>query len=69
MGIKRMTKKSKVEIAANAPEIIAAVSLLIALFKDCKMNSHIRYVFNTQDKESFEITFLQIKNTLKPTQP
>ena len=56
-------KAVKIRTVQESKEITDAVKLLIALFRDCELNTYIRMEWSLPDtKESFELTFLKLNS-------
>jgi len=67
----KLTTEQKLAEVSKMIEIRKAVSILILAFKDCNLKSHIRFAYETEANEKFEITFLQLVNevTIKGVKP
>lgn len=57
-----METKDKLFAVQMSPEILSAVTLLIAAFKERELKSHIRFEYNLEGGEVYEITFMPITN-------
>lgn len=60
-----MTDQEKIEAISKSPEIIEAVKLLISVYEDLELKSHIRLGYNLNEEDGirqYEITFLAIRN-------
>ena len=56
-----MTTEEKVATIGRSDEVKKAVGILIALFRDCELKTHIRYTFEDEDTgEEFEFTLLAL---------
>ena len=58
-----MDKVSKLTAVQFSDEMKAAVSLLIAAFEDCELQSYIRFAYRIDDK-AYELTFLPKQNEI-----
>ena len=56
-----MTTTEKLKTVQSSPELLAALGILNAVFKDCGLKSHIRFTYTVEGKK-YEITFLPIEN-------
>ena len=61
---KDMPNFQKVESISRTPEIMNAIKLLYALYQDCKLNSHIQYLFKIEGKD-FQLIFQETKSLCK----
>lgn len=55
-----LTTEQKILAVQNSPEVKTAVAMMINLFRDCKLKTHIRYEYGAGD-DQFEITFLKTR--------
>jgi len=61
MGQSKLTTAEKLAAVQRSPELVKAMGLLIAAYKDCDLKSHIRFRYPIQGK-TYEITFLCSEN-------
>lgn len=50
----------KLKEVQRSPEILSSVQLLIAAFHDCELQSHIRFTYQTNDGQYYEMTFMPV---------
>jgi hypothetical protein len=58
-----MTTHEKLAAVQTSPEMLKAITLLIAAFQDCELRSHIRFSYKVNGVK-YEMNFMPIMNEI-----